>query len=190
VTAGLRNTYNIWDLRERAKRRFPRALFDFVDRGSEDDIARDHNRVALDRLKLTPRVAVDVSRRNITTTLFGKPIGLPMVIAPTGAADLMAYQGELALARAATKANIPFTLATSSTTLIENVAKEAGGGFWLQIYLWEKRELSYQVIERALQAGAEALIVTLDTPVSANREYNDRNGFSNPFRVTPRIALD
>ncbi len=182
--------YNIWDLRKQARRRVPRVLFDFVDRGAEDDVATAVNRAALDRLKLTPRVAIDVSRRSSTTTLFGKALGLPIAIAPTGAADLMWYEGELSLAKAAAKAKIPFTLATSSTTSIESVADCAGAGFWLQLYLWDQRELSYQVIDRAKQAGADALVVTLDTPVAPNREFNDRNGFSNPFRVTPRIAVD
>ena len=111
-----------------------------------------------------------------------------MAIAPTGAAGLCWYEGELELAKAAAKAKIPFTLATGAMTAMEKIAKEAGPGvggrLWFQLYVWKQRELSYQLIERAHRAGFEALIVTVDTIVPPNREYNTHNGFCCRSRPT------
>lgn len=102
----------------------------------------------------------------------------------------MRFRGELALARAAAAAAVPFTLATSSTISIDSIGRNASPGFWLQMYLWEKRELSWEVAERAHAAGAEALVLTVDTPILPNREFNQRNGMSNPIRPNLRLALD
>ena len=185
---------NVYDLRAAAKRRLPRAVFEFVDRGSEDGIAVANNRNAFERIKLRHRALVDVSRRNVATTLFGKPVSLPMAIAPTGAAGLCWHEGELELAKAAAKAKIPLTLSTASMTAMEKIAKhggpEVGGRLWFQLYVWKQRELSHQLIERANRNGFEALIVTVDSPVSPNREYNTHNGFALPFKPTPRFVVD
>lgn len=181
---------NIYDLRDAAKRRLPRAIFEFVERGLEDDFLIRHNRAALDRIRLVPRAPRDVSARDQSITLFGRTLSRPMIIAPTGIADLVAYKGETAIARAAAKAGIPFSLATSSTTSIEEIAKHATSGFWMQMYLWERRDLSWQVVDRAIAAGAEALIITVDTPVLPNREFNKRNGMSNPIKPNVKLALD
>jgi (S)-mandelate dehydrogenase len=181
---------NIHDLRDAAKRRLPRAIFEFVERGSEDDYLIRHNRAALDRIRLIPRAPRDVSVRDQSVMLFGRKLSSPLIIAPTGIADLVAYRGEIALARAAAAAGIPFSLATSSTTSMEDIGQHATAGFWMQMYLWERRDLSWQVIERAAAAGAEALIVTVDTPVLPNREFNRRNGMANPIRPNARLAVD
>jgi (S)-mandelate dehydrogenase len=117
-------------------------------------------------------------------------MGMPLAIAPTGAAGLCWYEGELELARAAAAAKVPFTLATGAMTSMEKIAKEAGGRLWMQLYLWNDRQLSYQLVQRAERAGFEALILTVDTVVSANREYNPRNGFNLPFHPTPRAIAD
>ena len=185
---------NVYDLRAAAKRRLPRAVFEFVDRGSEDGIAVANNRAAFERIKLRHRALVDVSGRTMNTTLFGKPVSMPMAIAPTGAAGLCWHEGELELAKAAAKAKIPFTLATGAMTSMEKIAKEAGPGvggrLWFQLYVWNKREMSYQLIERAHRAGFEALIVTVDTIVPPNREYNTHNGFLLPFTPNVTFTLD
>jgi (S)-mandelate dehydrogenase len=186
--------YNIADLRAAAQRRLPRGVFEFVDRGSEDEVALRNNRAAFERIKLKHRALVDVSGRSMATTLFGKPVSMPMAIAPTGAAGLCWHEGELELAKAAAQAKIPFTLATGAMTSMEKIAEQAGpavgGRLWFQLYVWKQRELSYQLIERAKAAGFEALIVTTDTIVPPNREYNDRNGFLLPFYPTMRFTLD
>ena len=180
--AGLDDCYNIFDLREAAQKRLPRGVFEFFDRGTEDEIALANNRAAFEKIKLRHRALVDVSARSMETTLFGKPISMPMAIAPTGAAGLCWYHGELELAKAAAEAKIPFTLATGAMTPMEKIAEKAGGRLWFQLYVWKKRELSYQLIERAKNSGFEALIVTVDTAVPPNREYNAKNGFHLPFR--------
>lgn len=176
--------YNIFDLRDIAVRRVPRGLFDFVDRGTEDEVALRNNRAVFERIKLKPRMLVDVSGRSQEVTLFGERQEMPIVIAPTGTAGLLWHEGEIALARAAAAAGIPFTLATGSMTAMEKVADEAGGKLWFQLYMWPDRSLSHKLVERAKAAGYEALIVTVDSSVSPNREYNLRSGFTIPFTFT------
>ena len=190
MPVGDRGVYNIWDLRDQARRRLPRAFFEFVDRGSEDEVALANNRAALERIKLRPRVLVDVSERSQEITLFGRRQSSPLVIGPTGIADLLWYRGEVALAGAAAGVGIPFTQVTSSTTPVERVAAAATAGFWYQMYMWDDRAMSHAVADRAHAAGAEALVLTVDTVVSPNREFNQRNGFTFPFRFGPRVMAD
>ncbi|MDR3532715.1 MAG: alpha-hydroxy acid oxidase [Rhodopila sp.] len=187
--ATLDRCYNIHDLRAAAKRRLPRGVFEFVDRATEDHIAVRENRSAFEDIKLRHRALVDVSGRSTAATLFGKPAALPLVIAPTGAAGLCWYRGEVQLARAAAKAGVPLTLSTTSMTAMETLT-EFGGRLWFQLYVWKRRDLSYEMIERAKRAGYEALIVTVDSAVPGNREYNARNGFALPFNPSPRFMLD
>ncbi len=188
--AALDDCYNIFDMREAAKRRLPRGIFEFVDRATEDHLAVADNRAGFQDIKLRHRALVDVSGRSTKTMLFGKEVSLPMIIAPTGAAGLCWYRGELQLAQAAAKAGIPFAMSTASMTAMEEVAEQAGGRLWFQLYVWKRRDLSYQVIERAKKAGYEALVVTVDSAVSPNREYNARNGFSAPLKPNLRMAVD
>lgn len=182
--------YDIADLREIARRRLPKGVFEFIDRGNGDEIALANNRAAFDRIKLAPHQLVDTSQRTQEITLFGKRHRMPMAIAPTGSAGLTWFEGEIALARAAKAAGIPFTLATGSMTALERVAAEAGGTLWFQVYMWPDRSLSHGLIERAHKAGYEALMVTVDTPVPPGREYNLRNGMTIPFRFTRRNVTD
>ena len=188
--SALDRCYNVNDLRLAARRRLPRGVFEFVDRGTEDEVAVRNNRAAFERIKLRHRALIDVSGRSMATTLFGKPASMPLAIAPTGAAGLCWHEGELELAKAAAAAKVPFTLATGAMTSMEKIAKEAGGRLWFQLYVWKQRELSYQLIERAHRNGFEALIITVDTIVPPNREYNPRNGFLLPFHPTPRFIAD
>jgi isopentenyl diphosphate isomerase/L-lactate dehydrogenase-like FMN-dependent dehydrogenase len=187
--ANLDRCLNVWDLRDAAKRRLPKGVFDFVDRATEDHLAVTNNRSAFERIKLRHRALVDVSGRSVATTLFGKPASLPMAIAPTGAAGLCWHEGELELAKAAAKAKIPLTLSTASMTPMEKIAA-VGGRLWFQLYVWKQRELSHQLVQRAHRNGFEALIITVDSPVSPNREYNTHNGFGLPFTPTLRFTLD
>jgi (S)-mandelate dehydrogenase len=190
MIGGCTNAYNIDDLRRLAKRRLPRGVFDFVDRGTEDDVAIAHNLRAWRDIKLRPRNLVDVSSRDLRRTILGRPYSMPLIVGPTGIADILWYRGELALAAAAFEAGVPFTLATSSTTPMADVFERTQGTMWLQCYLWEKRSLSLEVLGRARALGVTTLVLTVDTAVLPNREFNLRNGFTNPFRATPRIALD
>jgi (S)-mandelate dehydrogenase len=186
----IEDAQNIFDLREIAKRRLPKWLFEFVDRGTEDEIALRNNREAFSRIQLRPRMLVDVSGRKLDTTVYGKEHKMPIGIAPTGAVGMMWYQGELALARAAKEAGIPFSLATGSITSMEEVAGEVGGTLWMQLYMWADRRLSHQLVRRASAAGFEALLVTVDGVVAGNREYNRRNGFSVPFKYNAKNTSD
>jgi len=182
--------YNIEDLRLEAKRRLPKWIFEFVDRGAEDEVGLAHNVEAFRRIKLRQKALVDVSGRDLGADLLGSRATLPMAVAPTGAAGLCWYEGELELAKAAAKFGIPFTLAISSTTGLEKIADEAGGRLWFQIYVWEDRQLTYDLVERAAQAGYEALVVTVDVNLGVNREFNLRNGYGNPFKPSYPTVRD
>jgi len=182
--------YNIFDLREIALKRVPKGLFEFMDRGTEDEISLKNNRAVFDRIRFKTRTMVDVSKRNQDTTIFGVKHKMPLVIAPTGTAGLMWYEGEIALARAARAAGIPFTLATGSMTAMERVADEAGEELWFQLYMWPDRSLSHELVDRAKAAGYKALIVTVDGVSAGNREYNIRNGFTIPFTFSTRNLID
>jgi isopentenyl diphosphate isomerase/L-lactate dehydrogenase-like FMN-dependent dehydrogenase len=182
--------YNIADLREIAQRRLPKGLYEFVDRGTEDEVSLRRNRAVFESIKLKPRTLVDVSGRSQAITLFGHELKMPIAIAPTGSAALMWYEGEIALARAAAAAGIPFTLATGSMTAMERIVEEAGGRLWFQLYMWPDRSLSHKLVERAKAAGYEALVVTVDSAVPANREYNRRNGYTVPFTFMRRNVAD
>jgi (S)-mandelate dehydrogenase len=178
--------YNIADLREMARRRLPRGIFEFIDRGTEDEVALRNNRAAFERIRFRPRTLVDVSARSQEITLFGRKAPLPIAVGPTGTAGLLWYQGEVGLAKAAAAAGIPFTVAINSMTSMETIAEQAGGRLWFQLYMWSERSLSHQIVARAKEAGFEALIVTVDGAVRANREYGHRNGFEMPFRFNRR----
>lgn len=185
-----KRAHNIWDLRRKAKAKLPRAIFEFVERGTEDDLLIRQNREALERIKFSPRTLRDVTGRDPSISLFGRKQPLPLVIAPTGIADLMWYRGERAVAAAASQAGIPFTQTTSSTTSFADIAKVTSSGRWLQLYMWEQRELSWQMIDRAGELGFEVLVVTVDTPKLPLREFNKHNGMTNPIRANPTLALD
>ena len=190
ATLGL---YDTTDLRNAAKKRLPKGLFEFMDRGNDDEVAMRDNVAVMQSIKLQPRVLNDVSVRDIGTTLFGKPQKMPVIIAPTGSAGLAWHEGEIALARAAKAHGVPFTLALGSMTRLERVAEAAGGpgsSLWFQFYMWPERKLSHQVIGRAKDAGFEALVFTVDTAVAPGREYNLRNGMTIPFKFTAKNTLD
>jgi len=182
--------FNIADMREVARRRLPKGVFEYLDRGAEDEIALADNREAFKRLKLRTRFLVDLSERDMGTELLGGRAELPLAIAPTGIAGLTWYQGELELAKAAAAAGVPFTLATGSVTPMEKIAEIAGGRLWFQLYMWKEEELSYEMVGRARDAGFEALVVTIDGALGNNREYNRRNGFTIPFTISPRSLTD
>ena len=188
--ADLRTAYNIADLCGIARGRVPNGLFEFVDRGTEDEVSLRNNRAVFERIRLKPRTLVGVADRNKEITLFGNRHKMPVVIAPTGIAGLLWHEGEIALARAAADAGIPFTLATGSMTAMEKVAEQAGGELWFQLYMWPDKSLSHQLVERARAAGFKALVVTVDGVVSGNREYNLRNGFTIPFTFTRKNVTD
>ena len=185
-----RTALNIDDLRRMARRRLTKALFEFADRGSEDEVAMRDNRAALDRIKLLPRVLEDVSGRDPSVTLFGKRHAMPVLIGPTGIAGWVWYRAEIAMARAAADAGVPFTLSSSANTPMETVLAEGGGTQWYQLYVWRDAEAALVTAARARDAGFEALVVTVDSPTYNNRESDIRNGAVYPPRVTMQSAID
>lgn len=181
--------FNIADLRRKARRRLPRGVWEYLERGVEDETGMARNRAAFDALTFRPRVLRKVDCVATTHRIFGKESALPLAIAPTGAAGIMWYRGDVELARAAARAGVPFTISSASTMDVEEVAA-AGGRQWFQLYLWQDRELSYLVVDRAHELGCEALFVTLDLAVAPNREYLFHNGFGMPFGLNRRNVPD
>jgi (S)-mandelate dehydrogenase len=189
MSRALDRCYNIADLRRAASKRLPDGIFQYIDGGTEDGVALAENRAAFERIKLVPRFMVDLSERDMGTTLFGARSELPFGIGPTAVAGLLWHRGEYALAKAAAAAGIPFTLATGSLTSMETIA-QAGGRLWFQLYMWEEKELSYDLVRRARDLGFETLVVTVDSALGRLREHNERNGFTFPFKPNLRALTD
>ncbi|NYT75684.1 alpha-hydroxy-acid oxidizing protein [Alcaligenaceae bacterium] len=183
-------SYSIEDLRRLARRRLPRAVFDFFDGGAEDESTLRDNRLAFGRLKFMPKSPVNVSTIDASTALLGSRSDLPMAIAPTGAIGFGWPRGDIEIAKAAAAFGIPFSLSTSSTASIEAIAREAPGRLWFQAYVFRDKAFLNTLIERARAADYEALIITVDMPVGGKRERDFRNDFDLPFRYTPRNVLD
>lgn len=181
---------SIAELRALARRRIPRLAFDYIDGGAEDEGALAGNTAAFDALRLVPRAGVDVSRRDLSAELFGRRWAMPLGIAPTGLSDVAGHGTDLAIARAAADAAIPYILSTVATTDIETIARAIPGGFWFQLYMPAKREIGHDLVRRAKDAGAGALFVTLDVAAPGKRERDLRNAFGLPFRLTPHTLLD
>jgi L-lactate dehydrogenase (cytochrome) len=181
---------NIDDVRDQACRRLPRGIFQYIDRGAEDEVGLANLRRAFDEVTFNPRVLADVSGRNLETSLLGRPQPMPLAIAPTAAAGLVWHEGEIALARAASKAGIPFCIATGSITAMERIAEASPGPLWFQLYVWHDRALSDALIDRAWGNGIETLILTVDTATLPNREYNARNGYAVPVKASWRGGID
>lgn len=180
---------NVADARRAAAGRLPHGLFSYVDRGSEDENGIALNRRALDAVRLVPRILRDVSTISTLASILGHEQPLPLVIAPTALAGLVWHDGEVALARAAARAGIPFCVSTQSITPIERIA-ESGAQLWFQLYVWKNRQRTLGLLERAWAAGAETLVLTVDTAMPPNREYNIRNGFGMPLKASWRAGLD
>ena len=184
------NAYSIEALRLAAKRRLPRAVFDFIDGGAEDELTLRENRAAFEKVRLLRKVLVDVSQISTETSILGKTAKLPIAIAPTGAIGFGWRGGDIAVARAAAAFGIPFSLSTTATASIETIAEAAPGRLWFQAYFLKDREFTFGLIERARRAGYDTLMVTADLPVGGKRERDFRNDFSIPFRFTPKNMLD
>lgn len=179
--------FNIEDLRQMAKRRLPRPIFEYVDGGAEDGIARQNNREVYRSLKIKNRVLKDVSKRSTAIEIFGKKITMPFAISPTASAGLMAEGGEVALAKAAARMGVPCTVATQSLTPMEEIYEAAGGNLWFQLYMWVDVKLRMAFVERIKSVGFDTLLVTVDGSVGANREHDRRSGYSMPLRYSPKL---
>ncbi len=187
----LQNALTIEDLRRIAKRRTPRAAFDYTDGAAEQEISLARARQAFVDVEFNPSILRDVSVVDTSVEVLGAVSALPFGIAPTGFTRLMQSEGEIAGATAAQAAGIPYALSTMATTSIEAVAAAAPRGRnWFQLYMWKDRDRSQALIERAAAAGFDTLIVTVDVPVAGARLRDTRNGMTIPPTLTPRTVLD
>jgi L-lactate dehydrogenase (cytochrome) len=180
---------SIPDLRILARRRAPRAVFDYTDGAAGDEISLRRSRQAYVRVEFQPTVLQDVSAVDTSTMVLGRPSALPLMFGPTGFTRMMHTEGEPAVARVAARAGIPYSLSTMGTTSIENLAAAAPDGRrWFQLYLWRDREASRDFVARAEEAGYEALVLTVDTPVAGARLRDVRNGLTIPPSLSLRTV--
>jgi len=185
----LRHILSLGDFERAARRHLPRPIFEYVAGSVEDSTSARDNRAAFDELGFVPRVLVDMSKRTTETTLFGQTYAAPFGVAPMGINALSAYRGDLVLARAAAKANIPMVMSGSSLIRLEEVAKENPAA-WFQAYLPGEPARITALVDRVANAGFQTLMLTVDVAVLSNRENTIRVGFSLPLRPSVRLAWD
>jgi 4-hydroxymandelate oxidase len=176
---------NVFDFEANARETLPREAFDYYASGAQDEVTLRENRAAYDRLSLAYRVLVDVSRRDLTTSVLGQPVAMPVLVAPTAFHRLATPEGELATARAAGAAGTVMILSTLSTTSIEAVVSAASGPVWFQLYVYRDRKATEGLVRRAEAAGCRALVLTVDAPLLGRRERDVRNR----FRLPPGLAV-
>jgi (S)-mandelate dehydrogenase len=180
---------SVEDYRQVARRRLPRFVFEYVDGAAEDEQCLRRNREAMDSITLLPQCLRDTTAITTGIEVFGQTWAQPFAVAPTGFNGLLRPKGDLLIARAAASAGVPFVLSTASNSRLEEVAG-AGGRQWLQLYVMSNRSIAEQLVRRAKANRFEALVLTVDVPVSGYRERDVRNGFRLPFRPTPRTLFD
>jgi len=182
---------SIADVRRLARRRVPRAVFDYTDGAAGDELSLRRTRAVFARVEFQPRVLRDVSIVDTSTTLLGGWAALPVVLGPTGFTRLMHHSGEPAVAAVAGRAGIPYGLSTLGTTSIEDLARDAPDTRrWFQLYLMRDRGYVKELVQRASDCGYDTIILTVDTPVAGRRHRDVRNGLTIPPRITPRTAVD
>jgi L-lactate dehydrogenase (cytochrome) len=179
------------DLRHIALRRTPRAVFDYTDGAAEQEVSLRRMRDAFRRVEFRPGVLRDVSAADPGTTVLGKRWSLPFGLGPTGFTRMMHHEGERAVVRAAERAGVTYSLSTMGTTSIEDVAAEGPHARkWFQLYVWRDRDAGKELVQRALDADYEALVLTVDTPIAGARMRDVRNGLTIPPSLTPATVLD
>ena len=181
---------NIEDLRAMARRRVPKALFEYVDGGSYDELTLRANRADLDAIRLRQRVMVDTSTRDLSTTMLGEKVAMPVAIAPTGLTGLIHGDGEILAARAAEAAGLKFCLSTLSICPIEDVASAVKRPIWYQLYVFKDRGFARAMIERASAVGCTTMFLTVDLPYRGQRHADIKNGLTVPPRLTLRNCWD
>ena len=184
---GVESVLTVADMRTCARRRLPRAIFDAIDGGAGDELTLRENRAAYERIWFRPRTAADVSQRDLATTVLGKRVSMPLLLAPCGMARITNIAGERAAARAAARAGTIFALSGAASHSPESVFAE-GGDPWYQLYLTGDRDDTVAVIGRVRDAGYTILCVTVDSPVVAARERDYRNRLELPPRISPRLV--
>jgi L-lactate dehydrogenase (cytochrome) len=180
----------IEDLRQTARRKVPRAFFEYAEGGSYAEQTLHANRSDLERIKLRQRVLVDVTMRSTKTTILGEPASLPLVLAPIGLCGMQHGDGEILACRAAHAAGIPFTLSTMSICSIEDVAESVDKPFWFQLYVMKDRGFIRSLIERAAAAKCSALVLTVDLQVLGQRHRDIKNGMTVPPQLRLKNFID
>ena len=186
----MRHITCIEDLRQLHRRKVPKAFFDYADRGSYSEQTLRANREDLERIKFRQRILVDVSKRDLSTTILGEPAALPLILAPVGLLGMQHGDGEILACRAAQAAGIPFTLSTMSICSIEDVASSVGKPFWFQLYVMKDRGFIKALIERAIAAKCSALVLTVDLQVIGQRHQDIKNGMTVPPEWTLSKLFD
>ncbi|WP_150307260.1 alpha-hydroxy acid oxidase [Planctomonas psychrotolerans] len=187
----LEEALTIEDLRKIAKRRTPKAAFDYTDGSAEAELSLRRARQAFRDIEFHPAILRDVSKVDLSRTVLGGPTALPFGIAPTGFTRMMQTEGEIAGAGAAAAAGIPFSLSTMGTSSIEDVAAaNPNGRNWFQLYMWKDRDRSMALVDRAAKAGFDTLLVTVDVPVAGARLRDARNGMTIPPTLTPKTVIN
>uniref|UniRef100_UPI002FCA34E2 alpha-hydroxy acid oxidase n=1 Tax=Aeromicrobium sp. TaxID=1871063 RepID=UPI002FCA34E2 len=187
----LERALTVWDLRAIAKRRTPKAAFDYTDGAADAELSLARARQAFEDITFHPAILRDVSVVDTSVEVLGVRSALPFGIAPTGFTRMMQSEGEIAGATAAEAAGIPYSLSTMGTTAIEDVAAAAPNGRnWFQLYMWKDRERSMALVDRAAKAGFDTLLVTVDVPVAGARLRDTRNGMTIPPTLSPRTVLN
>jgi (S)-mandelate dehydrogenase len=190
MKSSLKQFYSIADLRLQAKKRLPKAVFDFFDGGAEDELTLKRNIAAFQEQRFVPKILNDVSKIDHQANILGQMSSMPCAIAPTGAVGFGWHRGDIAIAKAAAAFQIPYCLSTTATASIEQIAKHAPGRLWFQAYILKDQDHFHRLIQRAQDAQYEALMITVDLPVGGKRERDFRNDFSIPFRYTARNVFD
>ena len=181
---------SVADLKARAKRRLPAFAYDYVDGGIDEEYGKRRNRDAWHAIELTPRYLRDVSQADQSAEVFGHRYDMPIGIPPIGLGNMMWPGAELALARAAQRANMPYVLSTFSTTLLEDISRAAPDVCWFQLYVPKSMETMKDLLSRVSNSGFNVLVVSLDIAVGAKRNRELKNGLALPFRMTPRIIWE
>ena len=190
TTRRLERAADVRDLRRLAHRRLPGGVFDYIDGAAEDELSLRRSVEAFRRLEFHPSVLNDVGTVDTATTVLGREVAFPLVLAPTGFTRIADPDGELAVARAAGRAGVPYTLSTLSTRSIEEVASAGDGDLWFQVYVWRDRGLVADLLSRARAAGYSTIVITVDTAVLGRRERDVRRGFSLPPKIGAETLLD
>ena|SRR6056297_3147143 len=180
---------SIEELNRLAKKSLPGVIYDYIEGGAEDEITMERNRTSFLDYEFVPRVLRDVKDINLKTSMQGRNYAMPLFLAPTGMSRLFHYKGEPAAANAAEKNGIPYALSTVGTTSIEDIAKISGGSHFFQIYVWQSRELVYELINRCKKAGYSGIILAVDCASLGKRERDLRNGHGRPLEMKIKTAL-
>lgn len=187
----LRGTFTTRDVRDRARRRLPRPVFDYVEGGADNESSVSENETAYREVRFVPIALGGISEVDTTTTLFGETFSAPIGLSPTGYTRMISTDGERAVLAAAKRRNIPYSLSTMASTSLESLTSDPGNhrNLWFQLYLMRDRKISFDMVRRAQDCGVHVLEIAVDTTVSGNRIRDRRSGLTIPPQLSPSTVL-